>query len=121
MPDGISYGPRPLGAGGPPPGGGASGSNLDKGMAGAAYEMMGSTLLSQQPVTQRDTRAPRVAKWWAETYGHCESRLNALKTWRYSWWVYWSKLAEYFSPPALFVVGGGEPDVARQPDQRSDY
>ena len=98
MPDGISYGPRPLGAGGPPPGGGASGSNIDKGMAGAAYEMMGSTLLSQQPVTQRDTRAPRVAKWWAETYGHCESRLNALKTWRYSWWVYWSKLAEYFSP-----------------------
>lgn len=64
---------------------------------GVQYESMGASLLSQQPVSDKPV-VRRENAWWSVTYTHLESRLNHLKTWRYSWWCYWAKLAEYFSP-----------------------
>ncbi len=61
------------------------------------YELMTSTLLSRQPAHLPDDR-PDPVKGWQITYNHLQTRLNTLRTWRYSWWCYWGKLAEYFSP-----------------------
>jgi hypothetical protein len=35
---------------------------------------------------------------WEVIFAHLESRLSSMRTWRYSWWTYWSKLAEYILP-----------------------
>lgn len=55
------------------------------------------SLLSQVPV-YADPPPIHPAKMWEATYSHCESRVNSLITWRYSWWQHWGALAEYFSP-----------------------
>lgn len=61
------------------------------------YEMSSPMLLAEQP----PTIAPEPFKNdfdWDVTFAHLESRLAAMRTWRYSWWTYWSKLAEYILP-----------------------
>ena len=63
----------------------------------AAYEKANPSLLASMPVT--DTPARRQPSLdWQIIYSQLSQRLKSLNDWRYSWWVYWSKLAEYFSP-----------------------
>lgn len=69
----------------------------------ANYEFASPTLLAEQPPTAAaNDDAPNYE--WDQTFTHLESRLNGLKTWRYSWWIYWSKLAEYILPRRYFWV-----------------
>lgn len=63
----------------------------------APYEEMSATLLSQQPPTLPE-KLVRNDFDWGVTFSHLESRLGMLRTWRYSWWAYWSVLAEFFIP-----------------------
>ena len=65
--------------------------------ATAAYENMGVDLLSQQPATSPEKFQPD-AEWWITVFTYLEKRLGVLRTWRYTWWAYWSRLAEYFLP-----------------------
>lgn len=62
------------------------------------YVEMGADLLSQQPVTPRAMIEARSDFKWDVIYNHLESRLGSLRMWRYSWWSYWSSLAEFFMP-----------------------
>jgi hypothetical protein len=58
---------------------------------------MGPSLLSQQPATAPDKLQPD-AEWWITIFAYLEARLGRLRTWRYTWWAYWARLAEYFLP-----------------------
>jgi len=60
-------------------------------------DYMGPSLLAQQPVTQRRSAAD-MAREWTVAFSKLESRLLMLRSWRFSWWVYWSSLAAYFNP-----------------------
>lgn len=67
--------------------------------ADAPYEEMGAPWLAAQPPTP----AAKLAAYqpdadWDVIYTHLEARLSSLRSWRYSWWSYWSVLAEYFIP-----------------------
>src|SRR5580692_7442979 len=62
----------------------------------ANYERMGPTLLAAQPIGK--DRPQKEAKNWGRIFEHLESRLAMLRNWRYSWWSYWSVLAQYFDP-----------------------
>jgi hypothetical protein len=62
----------------------------------APYIEQSATLLSQQPITEQKPK--RDLKGWDRVYSHLESRINSLKTWRWSWWAHWSILAAYFLP-----------------------
>lgn len=66
----------------------------------APYTEMGADFLSSQPVvtTERKLGAFMSGPDWTVVYGKLESRLGALRSWRYSWWTHWSRLAEYFMP-----------------------
>ena len=35
---------------------------------------------------------------WTAIFFHLEARLGALRSWRWSWWSYWSRLAEFILP-----------------------
>ena len=62
----------------------------------AHYEDMSTSLLSMQPLA---TKAPRVIDPdWGATYDHLESRLQGLRSWRWSAWAFWDVLARYFLP-----------------------
>lgn len=63
----------------------------------AAYEKASPSLLASMPVTETPARKPASTDW-VTIYNQLQQRLKSLADWRYSWWVYWSKLAEYFSP-----------------------
>lgn len=63
----------------------------------APYEEMSPTLLAAQPPTLPE-KLVRENFDWGVTFSHLESRLGMLRTWRYSWWAYWSVLAEFFIP-----------------------
>jgi Bacteriophage head to tail connecting protein len=58
---------------------------------------MGVDLLSQQPAVAPETLL-QDAEWWITVFTYLEKRLGVLRTWRYSWWAYWNRLAEYFLP-----------------------
>lgn len=62
-----------------------------------SYEDAGPSLLAQQPVVQRKTDEQESVEWGI-AYSFLEQRLGALRNWRYSWWVHWGRLAEYFLP-----------------------
>src|ERR1700744_455291 len=62
----------------------------------APYEDMSATLLSRQPVTT--SRQQVDEENWTPIFNHLESRMLALRSWRYTWWAHWSRLAEYFMP-----------------------
>ena len=61
------------------------------------YEMMGPTLLARQKITS-STKPDKEPEWWQPLYNHLEARFNMLRNWRYSWWIYWRVLAEFFAP-----------------------
>ena len=63
----------------------------------ANYEAMGATLLAQQEVRVSD-QPQKEADDWLPLYAHLEARFNMLRNWRYSWWIYWRVLCEFFSP-----------------------
>jgi hypothetical protein len=65
--------------------------------ATAPYEFMSPTLLSQQPPSPR-TAEQAEARDWGRIYEHLESRLAAMRMWRYSWWTFWATLAAFFIP-----------------------
>lgn len=65
--------------------------------ANAAYTEMSPSLLSQQPVTDR-TELEKENTDWTTIYNHHEARLGMLRSWRWSWWAHWSRLAEFFCP-----------------------
>lgn len=69
----------------------------DDSFADAYYSEMGPDLLSQQPVGQ-PYRVPEQNPSWTTIYSALEGRLGTLRSWRYSWWSHWSRLAEYFLP-----------------------
>lgn len=63
----------------------------------AAYQAMGPTLLSKQPVeARREDNEPD--EDWDDVYRHLEQTMNSDRQWRWSWWTHWSRLAEYFNP-----------------------
>lgn len=61
------------------------------------YVDMGPSLLAQQPATI-DPKPMVDSISWGVIFAHCEARLGSLRTWRYSWWSYWSSLAQFFMP-----------------------
>lgn len=69
--------------------------------ATAPYTQMGPDILSQQPV---DQSAPKKGFFgmsganWTTVFNQSESRLGSLRSWRYSWWTHWARLAEFFLP-----------------------
>src|SRR5260221_2407330 len=69
----------------------------------ANYERMGPNLLAEQPVTREkmDRRGRGKRKdqtWWTLFYAKLEARRGMLYSWRYSFWLHWSVLAQYFIP-----------------------
>lgn len=62
----------------------------------APYLEMGATLLSQQPITRQPAKVQD--QDWSTTFEHLESRLQALRSWRWSAWAYWEVLARFFLP-----------------------
>ena len=64
--------------------------------AAAYYEAMSPTLLAQQPVLAGNDAKP--GRDWPHIFAQRESRLGALRMWRYSWWSYWATLAEAILP-----------------------
>lgn len=61
------------------------------------YLEMGPTLLAQQPVTANPKPQMDDMQWGA-VFDYLEQRLASLRVWRYSWWTYWSSLAQFFLP-----------------------
>lgn len=62
----------------------------------ANYEMASASLLAAQPSS---TNKPQPSgKNWGRIYEHLESRLQGLRNWRYSWWIYWADLAKFILP-----------------------
>lgn len=72
---------------------------MDRAYNTAAYEDMSVDLLSQQPVnaTTPDQQKRDQADW-DTVFTRQESRLGMLRSWRYSWWAHWARLAQYFLP-----------------------
>ena len=61
------------------------------------YESMSPTLLAAQPPAPRNQIEKPLAEW--ETiYSHLTARMGMMRAWRWSWWAYWSRLAEFFLP-----------------------
>lgn len=67
------------------------------------YARGGPHLLS---LTDPDPREKAVSladqKEWAAVYSHCESRRQALYTWRLPWWTTWSQIARYQRPDRYY-------------------
>lgn len=63
-----------------------------------AYLEMGPSLLAAQPVSYDPTRPILDDFKWGVVFAHIEQRLASLRVWRYSWWSYWSSLAQFFQP-----------------------
>jgi len=60
------------------------------------YEEMSASLLAEQPPTT--TKPQKQSKDWGRMYNHLEGRLQGMRMWRYSWWLYWQQLAQYILP-----------------------
>jgi hypothetical protein len=63
----------------------------------AFYERMSTNLLAKQPVTLSNIDEV-FHKNWDTVYSQLESLLSSDRTWRYSWWQHWNRLATYFLP-----------------------
>ena len=61
------------------------------------YQMMGPSLLAKQPIAYKPLNE-RDDFDWGTVFDALEQRLGSLRTWRYSWWAYWSSLAQFFMP-----------------------
>lgn len=65
--------------------------------ATAFYERSSPTLLSRQKPSDAD-KPDKKSDNWPAIFFHLEARLGALRSWRWSWWSYWSRLAEFILP-----------------------
>lgn len=65
--------------------------------ADAPYDSMSPSLLAAQPPTLPD-KLTKPSSDWDTIYNHLEARMGMLRSWRYSWWSYWSVLAQFFIP-----------------------
>lgn len=65
--------------------------------ATAHYEFASPGLLAQTPAFLDDT-PPGYDPVWPVLYTHLQSRLNYMRSWRYTWWSYWSQLARLILP-----------------------
>jgi len=63
----------------------------------AHYEIMGPSLLADEPETDYAKPRPE-APWWGALYNHLEARRNALRSWRWAWLLHWQLLAAFFMP-----------------------
>lgn len=78
------------------------------------YTEMTPSLLSQQPVTD-DYKIQKEVGWWDTVFVHLEARLGMLRSWRYSWWSFWSVLARFFDPKRYIWI------VVANKMSRGDY
>jgi len=62
----------------------------------AHYEFAGPSLLAMQPPAIE--KPQHEGRDWDVIYTQLESRMKALREWRFSWWQYWNVLAEYILP-----------------------
>jgi hypothetical protein len=62
----------------------------------AVYEDLSASLLSRQPLTRKFNEPSDPD--WGMTFDYLESRLQALRSWRWSAWAYWEVLARFFLP-----------------------
>jgi hypothetical protein len=60
------------------------------------YENMGPSLLALVPPTPEDKT--ELNNDWPTIYEHLNTRQNAMRSWRWSWWAHWNVLAEYILP-----------------------
>lgn len=63
-----------------------------------AYEMMGPGFLAAQDITPEKDLPFKKDDNWADLFAHLEANLYSMKTWRWSWWSHWTRLAEFFRP-----------------------
>ena len=63
----------------------------------APYEIMGPSLLAAQSATPSEA-IQKPSDNWDVIFDHLEQSLAAMRTWRYSWWSHWARLAEFFKP-----------------------
>ncbi len=68
--------------------------------AEGTYARMSTTLLSQQP-SEPKKKVQKEPPWWGRVYEHCETRLTALRVWRWSWLVHFASIAMYLLPRRL--------------------
>ncbi len=61
------------------------------------YADMGPQLLAAQPPSLASDDV-KPGKDWIDIYRHLETRMQALRTWRLSWWTHWAQLAEFILP-----------------------
>lgn len=64
----------------------------------APYTMMGASFLAAQELTPESEQKFKPDSNWPTIYEHTEAEYTAAKSWRYSWWVHWGRLAEFFKP-----------------------
>ena len=65
--------------------------------ADAPYEQMSPSLLAMQPPTPRN-KLEKPQSDWETIFSHLTARMGMMRAWRWSWWAYWSRLAEFFLP-----------------------
>lgn len=81
------------------------------------YAQGGPTLLAQVDPDFTDKKPSASAtKEWETLYQHCESRFQALYTWRLSFWTTWQQIARYQAPwrNYAFIVGNTYSDGLRR-------
>jgi len=68
------------------------------------YTKGGPTLLALADADPRESKpSQQEAKDWATLYQHCESRREALYTWRLPWWTTWGQIARYMRPERMYL------------------
>ena len=65
-------------------------------MSDPVYTQMGPTLLASVPPTLSTPQLPGAN--WDTIFEHLETRMNALRSWRWSWWSHWNVCAEFILP-----------------------
>lgn len=70
---------------------------MQSALASAPYERASPGLLAQTPAAL-ESQPANDNGWWPVLYAHLQSRLNYMRTWRYSWWAYWALLARLILP-----------------------
>lgn len=71
----------------------------------APYVRQSATLLASQPLTPPRPGRKEPAEW-GPVFTQLERRLQALRSWRWTWWAQWTELGAYFLPRRMktFVV-----------------
>lgn len=68
------------------------------------YTHGGPTLLSETPADAQEKKpSEAMLKEWGTIYEHCESRMQALYTWRLPRWTTWGQIATYMRPDRFYA------------------